>query len=85
MTPPGQPLRAGRAGRIRLPGPVGLPARIGAGDPMLLGRAGLAAIAVSIAGTVAVGAAGPSLMEPRCPVPRPGPARPGCPGRWTCG
>jgi hypothetical protein len=37
-----------------------------------LGRAGLAAIAISIAGTVAVGAAGPSLMEP--PLPGGGPA-----------
>ena len=32
-----------------------------------LGRAGLAAIAVSIAGTVAVGAAGTSLMAPPLP------------------
>ena len=32
-----------------------------------LGRAGLAAIAVSIAGTIAVGAAGTSLMAPPLP------------------
>ena len=37
-----------------------------------LGRAGLAAIAISIVGTVAVGAAGPSLMEP--PLPGGGPS-----------
>jgi hypothetical protein len=36
------------------------------------GRAGLVAIAISIAGTVAVGAAGPSLMEPPLPGGGPG-------------
>jgi hypothetical protein len=36
------------------------------------GRAGLASIAISIAGTVAVGAAGPSLMEPPLPGGGPG-------------
>jgi hypothetical protein len=35
--------------------------------PARLGRAGLAATAVSVACTIAVGAAGPSLMEPRLP------------------
>jgi len=43
-----------------------------AGRPGRLGRAGLASIAVSIAGTVAIGAAGPSLMEP--PLPGGGPS-----------
>ena len=42
------------------------------GPATRLGRTGFAAIAISIAGTVAVGAAGPSLMEP--PLPGGGPA-----------
>lgn len=54
-------------------------ARTDLGSSRGAGRAGLAAIAVSIAATIAVGAAGPSLMEP------PLPGAPGAPGwlPWT--
>ena len=76
-----------RAGRPAGPAGAAAPCppvrrrRLGARHPPVstLGGAGLAAIAVSIAGTVAVGAAGIRSWRRRCQAP---PA--GCPGALTC-